>query len=119
MNMDYDPYGEDLPEHLRPPAPASKKRKTGTRTAPRTAAPPKYCEFCGTKGHVTKKSKKCGEFGNDSAFKLYNKVDGSLLLADNDDDDDAAGWNANDFGVPVVDTADCEMQDLTPWDNES
>jgi hypothetical protein len=37
----------------------------------------KYCEFCGIKGHVTKRSGKCT--AKDSLIKRFNKEDGSLL----------------------------------------
>jgi hypothetical protein len=48
--------------------PAAKKRKTNS---------PQFCEYCGKKGHITKRSKRC-DAALDSC-KKYRKVDGTLL----------------------------------------
>jgi hypothetical protein len=65
MNLD-DP--ED--ETGKPPA-AAKRAKTNNTG--------KYCEFCGTKGHVSKRSAKCT--AKESVVKRFNKEDGLLLAA--------------------------------------
>jgi hypothetical protein len=118
MNMD-DPYGECFMgregEEVDQPRPA-KKRRTATGPVP------KYCEFCGNKGHLTKRSKKCSEFGTVGPV-AFNKWDGTLLgatAAVEDDEDDVAPPFADDedFGVPNVDAADCGMNDSTPFDCE-
>jgi hypothetical protein len=49
--------------------PAAKRGKAATAA--------KYCEFCGIKGHATKRSTKCT--AKESLIKRFNKQDGSLL----------------------------------------
>jgi hypothetical protein len=76
-----------------------------------------YCEFCGAKGHLTKRSKKCT--AKDSNVKRFNKLDGSLLMP---------GATGGRMG-PTLETSagsadalearqDCDRMDALPFDAE-
>jgi hypothetical protein len=105
MNLD-DPYGECF---------NGNDEEATTRPAKRAkvAGPmAKFCEYCGNKGHLTKRSKKCSEHGT-TGPPAFSKWDGMLL--------GAAGTvdaTNEDFGVPNIDAADCGMNDATPFDCE-
>jgi hypothetical protein len=68
--MNLDDSEEECEEDCNP-RPEKKKRKTKAPTEP------VYCEFCGKKGHVTKRAKACT--ASAEGGKLYQKIDGTLL----------------------------------------
>jgi hypothetical protein len=73
MNLD-DPYADIPVENTiennddGAKKPAAKRRKL-----------PEFCEYCGKKGHTTKRSKNCPAAGTDNG-KKYRRNDGSLLV---------------------------------------
>jgi hypothetical protein len=73
-------------------------------------------------GDLTKRSKKCSEYGTVGPA-AFNKWSGTLLgatAAVEDDEDVVAPPFADDedFSVPNVDAADCGMNDSTSFDCE-
>jgi hypothetical protein len=112
MNVD-DPYGEVADDEEQARKPAARRINM---------AASKFCEYCGKKGHATKKSRKCTFYSIQSATKRYKRDDGSLLLlpttaeeAEEDDDDP--------FVIPpsILDNdheVDCSANDVLPFDHE-
>jgi hypothetical protein len=100
MNLD-DPFGDEGAAENRP----SKKQRTHAV----------FCEWCGRRDHVTKRSKKCT--APPDGEKKYRKQDGSLLteparlLVVEEDNDPMV--DSVLFGV-VADSDSCEDSDLQP-----
>jgi hypothetical protein len=96
--------------------PAKRNKPSGDTTK-------RYCEYCGRKGHATRKSKKCLAFDDNLATKKYRREDGSLLATEpaaattNEDEEEG------DFVIhPTILNDDhernCKEMDIMPFDNE-
>jgi hypothetical protein len=79
MNVD-DPYGEIL----HPVDDGANMAKPPTKNK-RTTTASQHCQFCGKKGHVTNRSKKCIHHSSVDA-QVSHKRDGSLLVPATDGD---------------------------------
>jgi hypothetical protein len=101
MNLD-DPYGEE--------AGGEEDEETGAAQPPQPAKkkPKRFCEYCGSSSHLTKKSKKCT--APKDAVRKYRRENGSLLSEPNT----LAPVEALDEDALAI--QDCDRMDAMPFD---
>jgi hypothetical protein len=105
MNLD-DPL-EEADEANKMVLPAKRAKSTSSA---------RYCEWCGSKGHITKRSIKCT--AKASLVKLFNKEDGSLLSSSNSNLPLGAALEPAVLNEAAnLAAEDCDNMDSLPFDH--
>ncbi len=85
-----------------------------TEQQPAKKSTARYCEFCGAKGHTTKRSAKCT--ARDSMVIRFNKEDGRLLLSNNNLPAGALIEPEHLDAAANLARNDCDNMDSLPFD---